>query len=253
MEDRTQRLTDKVCIVTGAGRNIGRGMAERFAQEGAKVAVIDIDEESGKAVASDINEANSPGEAQFVQCDLSSEEDVASMAEAVVAEWGRIDGLVNNVAYSVNKSVLDVTEDEWDRVFGVTLKSAFFCTKHVAPIMGETDGGAIVNVASTSAHRGTPEKVAYCTAKSGILNFTRQTAVDLADDNIRVNTISPTRTGSAVGYEEGGPMRNTKGILRDRLGEPRDHAAAAAYLLSDESDFITGIELPVEGGTLATF
>lgn len=253
MAEISQRLTEKVCIVTGAGRNIGRGMAERFAQEGAKLAVVDIDDERGEDTATAINGADSPGEALFVQCDLTSEEAVKSMVATVVDEWGTVDGLVNNVAYSVNKSVLDVSEREWDQVFGVTLKSAFFCTKHAAPHMADSGGGAIVNVASTSAHRGTPEKVAYCTAKSGMLNFTRQTAVDLAEDNIRVNTLSPTRTGPAVGYEEGGPMRNTKGILRNRLGEPRDHAAAAAYLLSDEADFVTGIELPVEGGTLATF
>lgn len=253
MAEIAQRLSGKVCIVTGAGRNIGRGMAERFAAEGANVAVVDLDEERGGTTADAINDSDVAGQSRFVQCDLTEEDAVEEMVGAVVDEWGRIDGLVNNVAYSVNKSVLEVTEDEWDQVFAVTLKSAFFCTKHAAPVMAEGGGGAIVNVASTSAHRGTPEKVAYCTAKSGILNFTRQTAVDLSEDNIRVNTLSPTRTGGAVGYDEGGPGRHTKGILRGRLGEPHDHAAAAAYLLSDEADFVTGVELPVDGGTLATF
>lgn len=253
MTDIGQRLDGTVCIVTGAGRNIGRGMVERFAEEGASVAVVDLDEGRGSETAAAINDTFDTGRARFVEADLTDESEVEEMVDTVVDAWGQIDGLVNNVAYSVNKSVLDITEDEWDKVFAVTLKSAFFCTKHAAPVMAESGGGAIVNVASTSAHRGTPQKVAYCTAKSGILNFTRQTAVDLAEDDIRVNTLSPTRTGGAVGFEEGGPGRNTKGILRGRLGEPQDHAAAAVYLLSDEADFVTGIEIPVDGGTLATF
>ena len=246
------RLKGKVCIVTGAGRNIGQGIAEQFAEEGANVAVVDIDTERGQSTAEDINEKLS-GDAMFVETDLADESAVKSMVERVTKRWGEIDGLVNNVAYAANRSVTDITEEEWDRVFDITLKSAFFCTKHCTPIMGNSGGGSIVNVASTSAHRGTPEKVAYCTAKSGLLNFTRQTAVDLAEKNIRVNTLSPTRTGGAVGHKEGGPGRNTKGILRGRLGEPRDHAHAATFLISDEADFITGAEIPVDGGTLATF
>jgi NAD(P)-dependent dehydrogenase (short-subunit alcohol dehydrogenase family) len=247
------RLSEKVCIVTGAGRNIGQGIAERFAEEGAAVAVVDVDAERGQATADSINEADGAGEAAFFETNLTDETAVKEMVADVVGEWGRVDGLVNNVALSVNKSVLECSEEEWDRVFSVTLKSAFFCTKHAAPAMADSGGGAIVNVASTSAHRGTSKKVAYCTAKSGMLNFTRQTAVDLAEHDIRVNTISPTRTGSAVGFDEGGPGRNTRGILRGRMGEPEDHAAAATYLISDEADFVTGVELPVEGGTLASF
>ena len=247
------RLTDKTCIVTGAGRNIGRGIAHRFADEGANVAVVDVAPERGRPVAAEINDRSDGGDARYFETDLTDERAVEAMVAGVAEEWGGIDGLVNNVARAVNKSVLECSEAEWDAVFDVTLKSAFFCTKHAAPVMGETGGGAIVNVASTSAHRGTPEKVAYCTAKSGMLNFTRQTAVDLAKFDVRVNTISPTRTGSAVGYDEGGPGRNTRGILRGRMGTPEDHAAAATYLLSDEADFVTGVELPVEGGTLATF
>jgi len=247
----TGRVDEKVCIVTGAGRNIGRAVAERLAEEGANVVVVDLDER-GVDVAGEINEADS-GEALFVQCDVTDEDAVASMVERTVERWGAVDGLVNNVAYAANKSVLDCTEAEWDRVMDLSLKSAFLCTKHAARAMIESGGGSIVNVASTSGHRGTPNKAAYCSAKGGLLNFTRQTAVDLAEHDIRVNTQTPTRTGSAVGFESGGPGRNTDGILRDRLGEPIDHANAALFLLSDEADFVNGTELVVDGGYLASY
>jgi NAD(P)-dependent dehydrogenase (short-subunit alcohol dehydrogenase family) len=247
----TGRVEDKVCIVTGGARNIGRAIAERLGEEGAKVAVVDLNER-GADIADDINDGEG-GEALFVECDVTDEDAVEAMIEQVVDRWGTIDGLVNNVAYAENKSVLECSEAEWDRVMDVTLKSSFLCTKHVVAEMKETDGGSIVNIASTSGHRGTPEKVAYCTAKGGLLNFTRQTAVDLAEHDIRVNTETPTRTGSAVGFEEGGPGRTTEGILRARLGEPLDHANATLFLLSDEADFINGTELVVDGGYLASY
>lgn len=243
---------DKVYVVTGAGRNIGRAIAELFASEGAKVAVVDNDEDAGGDVVDAIS-SNDGGDAKLVRTDVTSNREVESMVETVVDTWGTVDGLVNNVAATVNKSVLACSEDEWNQVLHTTLTSAFLCTKHCAEVLKENGGGAIVNIGSTSAHRGTPEKVAYCTAKSGLLNFTRQTAVDLAPYDIRVNTLSPTRTGSALGYEEGGPGRHTEGILRNRLGTPMDQANAALYLMSDAADFVTGTELVVDGGTLATF
>lgn len=245
------RVEDRVCIVTGAARNIGRAMAERIGAEGAKVVVVDLDER-GADVAAGIEEEGD-GEAIFVECDVTDEAAVEAMVERAVDRWGTVDGLVNNVAYAENESVLDCTEEDWDRVMDVSLKSAFFCTKYAAAAMKEGDGGAIVNVASTSGHRGTPNKVAYCTAKGGLLNFTRQTAVDLAEFDIRVNTLTPTRTGSAVGHESGGPGRHSKGILRDRMGEPIDHANAALFLLSEEADFVNGTELVVDGGYLASY
>jgi len=243
-------LDGRVYVVTGAGRNVGRGIAERLAEAGGNVAVVDVDAENGERVVAEITDGG--GEAIFVEADVTAEPEVEALVETVLDEWGRIDGLVSNVAITANKSVLECARKEWDDVIAGTLTSAFLCTKHCAAAMKET-GGAIVNVGSTSAHRGTPNKVAHCAAKSGLLNFTRQTAVDLAEHDIRVNTLSPTRTGGAVGEAEGGIGRHTKGILRDRLGEPADHAAAALFLLSDEADFVTGTELVVDGGTLAGF
>lgn len=263
-----RRFTDDVCIVAGAGRDISRGIAERLAAEGARVVIVEDDVDHGRAVEAAIDDADSPGEAKFVRASLTDEAAVKGVMHAVADEWGGIDGLVNSAVDATNESVLDVSEDELDRVFAATLKSAVFCTKHAAPIMAEGDGGAIVNVAG--GHRGVAETVAYCTAASGLLNFTRQTAVDLAEYDVRVNSLSPARFRDAVAHEEsaggdsfsGGDRpgegnvpgnADAGGALRGRVGEPEDYAAAVAYLLSEDADFVTGIELPVDGGASASF
>lgn len=260
-----RRLTDDVCVVTGAGRDVGRGIAHRLAAEGARVVLVDGDEERGWAVEEALDEADYPGEAKFVRADLTDEAAVKGVMHAVADEWGDIDGLVNAAAEAADESVLETSEREWDRALAVTLKSAFFCTKHAAPIMAR-DGGAIVNVASTSAHGTTAEAVAYCTAEGGLRNFTRQTATDLAAYDVRVNTLSPIRASgveddedrSGEGDEEGVLGRDTAGerdIRTPRPGRTSDAdacAAAAAYLLSDDAEEVTGIELPVDGGASAS-
>jgi NAD(P)-dependent dehydrogenase (short-subunit alcohol dehydrogenase family) len=251
---RIGRLDGKVAIITGAGRNIGKAMAEHFAAEGASVAVVDNHEGRANAVADRITERGRKATALVV--DVTREEEIGSMVSRTLDANGRIDILVNNVAMTANKSVLETTLDEWELVMAVTLRSAFLCTKHVAKAMiAAGHGGSIVNVSSTSGHRGARAKFAYAVAKAGVLNLTRAAAVDLAEYGIRVNTLTPTQTGSPVGQDDDMPDRGVKpgGIPIGRFGRPAEQAAAALFLASDEASFITGADLACDGGLLAVF
>ena len=244
------RLRDQIAIVTGAGRNIGEDISKLFAHEGASVAIVDIDQGRGSRVANEINALN-PGRAISVACDVSSAASVEKMVQTVVQEFGGVDILVNNAAWTDHKTLFDITEEEWDRVMNVCLRSVWYCTRFAARVMiDQKRKGRIINVASTSGHWGRREATAYTTAKAGVLNLTRSIAVQLAPEGIRVNSISPNRIGSPVGQDEVQPNRVVKN-LAGRRGLPMDVAKAALFLVSDESEFIYAIDLPVDGGALA--
>jgi NAD(P)-dependent dehydrogenase (short-subunit alcohol dehydrogenase family) len=248
--EETMRLQNQVAIVTGAGRNIGEDIAKLFAQEGASIAVVDLDEARGKRVANEINTVT-PKRAISVVCDVASPESVEKMVQFVVNQFGGVDILVNNAAWTDHKNLFDITEEEWDRVMNVCLRSVWYCTRSAAKVMiAQKKKGKIVNIASTSGHWGRKEATAYTTAKAGVLNLTRSIAVQLAPEGIRVNSISPNRIGSAVGQEEVPENRVVKN-LAGRRGKPMDIAKAALFLASDESDFIYAVDLPVDGGALA--
>jgi NAD(P)-dependent dehydrogenase (short-subunit alcohol dehydrogenase family) len=243
------KLKDRVAIVTGAGRNIGEAVAQLFAAEGAKVAVVDLDRPRGERVAAAIKSAG--GAAAAFVTDVSKSSEVAALVKAVVERFGRIDILVNNVAVSDNKSIFDITEEDWDRVMNVTLKSQFLMSKHVAQqMLAQGSGGTIVNVGSTSGWQGRPRAIAYSAAKGAIANFTRALAVQLAPHNIRVNAIVPNKIGSPVGKDEFDPSRPVQNMLK-RPGQPDEAARAILFLASEESSFIIGENLFVDGGTMA--
>ncbi len=245
------RLENRVGIVTGAGRNIGEAVAHSFAKDGAKVAVVDIREQPAKAVTDAINAAH-PGAALAVAADMSSGTDVQRMVSSVVERWGGIDILVNNVAITDHKTVLELGEDEWDQVIKVTLKSQFLCTKYVAQRMVEQGrGGRIINIASTSGHRGRADATAYTAAKGGVLNLTRSLAIQLSPYGIRVNSVTPNRIGSPVGQETiAGGNREVSNLV-GRQGMPPDIAAVVSFLASDEADFIAATDFLADGGSLA--
>ncbi|HXF53920.1 MAG TPA: glucose 1-dehydrogenase [Hyphomicrobiaceae bacterium] len=244
------RLAGKAAIVTGAGRNIGEATARLFAREGAKVAVVDLDEDRAERVAAVISSAG--GTARPFVADVSEEAQVEALIRDVSAAFGRIDILINNVAISDNKHILDITKQEWDRVIAVTLTGPFLMGKHVAKAMvAQGSGGVIVNVGSTSGYFGRPRAIAYTAAKGGVRNLTRSMAIQLAPHNIRVMTLVPNKIGSPVGKDTFNPDRPVRNLRMNRPGVPEDVARALLFLASDDADFITGSELFVDGGVTA--
>ncbi len=245
-EDEIVKLKNQVAIITGAGRNIGAEVAQLFAAEGAKVAVVDLDKGRGEGVASAIR--SSGGEAIAVVADISSSEDVKVIVKTVVEKWGKIDILINNAAATDHKTIFTITEEEWNKIIAVTLTGTFLVSKYVATQMVEQGlGGKIINIASTSGHLGREEATAYTAAKAGVLNLTRSMAVQLAPYDIRVNSVSPNRIGSPVGEDAFDPNRKVAN-LKGRPGLPREVATVVLFLVSDEAEFVIGQDLKVDAG-----
>jgi len=243
------KLADQTAIITGAGRNIGEAAAKLFAAEGAAIAVVDMDRARADMVTESIRAAG--GRAKTYLCDVSEEDQIVDTVKAVAGDWGRLDILVNNVAISDNKHVFEITKAEWDRVFAVCLTAPMLFSKHAAKEMiAAGHGGKIVNVSSTSGHYGRGRAIAYTAAKAGVINLTRSLAIQLAPHNIRVNCVVPNKIGSPVGKDAFNPDRKILN-LRNRPGEPIDLARAMLFLVSDDSDFIAGTELFVDGGCAA--
>ena len=243
------KLANQIAIVTGGGRNIGEEVAKTLAAEGAKVAVADMDKGRGAKVAAAIEDAG--GEAAAFVVNVAAESEIAALIEAVAARWGRIDVLVNNAAISDNKSILDITKDQWDAVIAVTLTGPFLMSQHASrQMVAQGSGGKIVNVGSTSGFFGRSRAVAYAAAKGGVANLTRAMAVQLAPHKIRVNGVVPNKIGSPVGKDEFDPTRPVVNLV-GRPGVPLDMARAVLFLVSDDSDFITGNMLFVDGGVSA--
>lgn len=244
---------DRVVIITGAGRNIGKATAELLASEGWVVAACDLDLEAARETAHKI-EADG-GRAAAFACDVSDEDQVTDMVGQVARELGTAVGLVNNVGITANNTMANTSLDEWNRTLAGCVTSSFLCLREVTRRMvDEGLTGAAVNIASTTAHRGNRGKVAYGVAKAGVLNLTRMAAMELAPNGIRVNTVTPALTGSPVGKDDSQVRDGVPpNIPLGRWGEPLDQANATAFLLSDKAAFITGAELVVDGGVLASY
>jgi NAD(P)-dependent dehydrogenase (short-subunit alcohol dehydrogenase family) len=248
------RLTDKVIVITGGAKGIGRGCAGMLATEGAGVVVGDILAAEGAAVTEGI--AESGGEATFRQTDVRKEDDCAALMEYAVATYGRIDGLLNNVGWFPRGTLEETTEELWDEVQAVNLRSAFFCCKHAVPHLRAAGGGSIVNMGSPLGIQGLPNVVAYAAAKGGLLNLTRTLAGAYAVDRIRVNyllagwilTDTEVTLQKGRGLSDDDLRRAGEALPLGRHQTEEDVAHAAIYLLSDESSQVTASILNVDAG-----
>ncbi len=244
------KLKGQVALVTGAGRNIGKAMVKLFASEGAKIAVGEMHQGRGQSVVSELEKTGY--EAMLVLCDVSKATEVQEMVRKVVERFGRIDILVNNAALTDRASILESSEDEFDKVITVTLKGPYLVAKYVAAQMvKQGSGGKILNLASTSGMVGRPDGIAYAAAKGGVINLTRAMAVQLSPYKIRVNCLTPNRSGSPVGMDDTEAEARAFNNLAGRLGTAEDQARAALFLVSDDSDFVFGANLIVDGGVMA--
>ncbi len=249
------RLQGKVAIVTGGGSGFGEGIAKRFAEEGARVVVNDIDEKGGARVAAEIEAAQGQGSAVFLRADVAVSADVARLVRHALERYGRLDIMVNNAGIThVNGPMLEVSEALFDRVFAVNVKSIYLAALHVVPVFRKQGGGVFINTASTAGLRPRPGLVWYNGSKGAAITITKAMAVELAPDKIRVNALCPVAGDTPLlgSFMGGDTPENRKKFIASiplgRLSTPRDIANAALYLASDEAEFITGVALEVDGG-----
>jgi NAD(P)-dependent dehydrogenase (short-subunit alcohol dehydrogenase family) len=249
-------LENKVCIVTGAARGIGKAIARRFVGDGARVIVADVDEDAGARTVEDIAAL---GAVRFVRCDVGDAADVGNLVAAAIAAFGEIDVLVNNAAVLAAVDFLDLTEADFDRVIRVNLKGAFLCGQAAARQMVERvksggSAGAIVNLSSVNAVFAIANQVPYSVSKGGINQLTKVMALALAPWGIRVNAIGPGSINTEMlASTMANPEARTRILSRTplgRIGEPAEIAAVAAFLASDEASYITGQTIYADGGRL---
>ena len=244
------RLKGKTAIVTGAGSGFGKGIAMRFAKEGARVGVIDINAEAAREVASQIGNS-----AFAMEADVSIDVDVSKMVQEALDRWGKLDILVNNAGTTHrNQPMTEVTEEEYERIFAVNVKSVYLSAKHIVPIMKKQGFGVILNVASTAGVRPRPGLVWYNTSKGAMMTATKAMAIELAGEKIRVNAINPVAGETGMLHlfmGEDTPEKRAQfisSIPLGRLSLPEDMANAALFLCSDEAEMITGLCMEVDGG-----
>src|SRR3989475_165147 len=247
------RLQDKIAIVTGAGHGIGRAIAELYAADGADVIMCSMNVEAGEGVAAEIRKTG--GKAKFIQCDVSEPEQVARVVESAAARNGRIEVLCNNAAYiaSTWHSAGDAPDEEWEKSFRVSLMGTQWFTKGVLPFMMKQKSGSIVNIGSIQSLVGARNSAAYTSIKTALVGLTRSVAYDYGPHNIRANVIGAGAITTRISPEPGSELhqRQISKTFLGRVGQPLEVAYAALFLASDESSYITGAVLPVDGGWTA--
>lgn len=253
----TDRLKDKVVIITGAGRGIGRTSALLFASEGALLALVDIDQENGNSTVEEVR--LNGGKAIFIHGDLTSASDMKEMVDKVLQEYGRIDVLYNNAGINHFGKVVDADEAAWDKVMAVNVKSVFLTCKYVIPIMAKQGKGAIINTGSSASLVGLANLSAYTASKGAVLALTRNIALDYAKEGIRANALCPGVTATEMTEQvidddpdpKAARERFDRVIPRGSMAEPIEIANVALFLASDESSYMTGAAIPVDGGYTA--
>ena len=252
------RLENKVSVITGASKGIGKSIAEKFAFEGSKVSICsrNSSNKEGLLVVDEIKKNG--GEAIYSSVDVSKYSEVEKLIQKTMDEWGKIDILVNNAGIGMLKSIENTTTNEWKNILENNLESVFNCTKSVIPHMRENGGGSIINFASVASYVGFADDSAYCASKGGVLMLTRQTALDYSKENIRVNSICPgfIETPELIHYlsQTENPKLERQKVIDyhpiGRIGTTEEVANVALFLASDESSFVTGADIAVDGGLL---
>jgi 3-oxoacyl-[acyl-carrier protein] reductase len=248
-------LSNKVAVITGGARGIGRAMAVKFAEQGCKIIIVDLRLDEAEETLRNVSEKKSEG--IFIRCDVSVYSEVQNMVDSVIAAYNKIDILVNNAAISPpERHFIDITEEEWDKVLSVNLKSVFLCCKAIVPHMKKQKSGKIINVASLGALAPSPVMADYCAAKSGVVMLSQCLAADVAGDNICVNSLLPgiTRTDLHDAVRPANMTREEyfnklgKSIPLGKVADPEDIADVALFLASDMSRYITGDRILASGG-----
>jgi 3-oxoacyl-[acyl-carrier protein] reductase len=246
------RLKDKVVIITGAGQGIGAVFARMLAEEGAKVVIAEINEEQAQAVARDVRAKGY--ETLVIRTDVSDEESTKALARNVSERYGHIDVLINNAAVFSTikmKPVEEISVEEWEHLMKVNLRGVFLCSKAVIPYMKAQKKGKIINISSATVFMGKPYYIHYVTSKAGVIGFTRALARELGEENINVNCLTPGYTKTEIPRETTTPQQ-TEAIINHqcikRLGVPEDLVGAMVFLASDESNFMSGQTVNVDGG-----
>ncbi len=250
------KLKNKVAIITGARRGMGKSHAKLLAKEGAKVVVSDVSKEDCQKVVEEIKKEG--GEAMAVKCNVTEKSEVEEMIDKTVKKWGKVDILVNNAGIVQFKNFLYLTEAEWDKTINVNLKGYFLCAQAAAREMKKQESGVIVNIASVAMGQqgiGFPQIVHYCASKGGITAMTEALAVELAPLNIRVNTVSPGLIETPMIDPVKEDPKTEKAMLAripmKRSGKPEEVSNLVLFLASDESSYMTGSTVVVDGGWLA--
>jgi|TARA_B100000809_G_scaffold210055_1_gene213224 NAD(P)-dependent dehydrogenase (short-subunit alcohol dehydrogenase family) len=247
------RLEGKVALITGAARGQGAAEARMFAEEGAKVILADVTDQEGMAVAAEIAEAG--GDALYVHLDVTNEDEWESAVKSAVASFGKLDILVNNAGIWRRGHVLETSSEQWDDIMDVNAKGVFLGTKAAIPAMRKAGGGSIINISSTAGLVGSKTSAAYSASKGAVRIFTKSTAVQYAAEGIRANSIHPGPIDTDMGDQVWPDATSREAAVARtaiaRIGTADDIAYGALYLASDESSFVTGSELVIDGGVTA--